>query len=177
MTGDQLRDQDDGPRAACTCGRRCQRHGNPDDPVGGMTVSSGSLMHRSDISFRLQAGHCSLGLHRRVPSTSVHQIATVVTVSNNLPRLPMHAGKPAQLRDLGYDEIWLQNWLAADPAILGLGEVQIVAQELSAPRSGSLDILARDGDTYYSVEVQLGEVDASHSFRVFDYWARNRMRF
>jgi hypothetical protein len=57
----------------------------------------------------------------------------------------MHAGKPAQLRDLGYNEIWLQNWLAADPARLGLGEVRIVAQELSAPRGGSLDILARDG--------------------------------
>jgi hypothetical protein len=40
-----------------------------------------------------------------------------------------------------------------------------------------VDILAADGDTYYSVEVQLGEVDASHSFRVFDYWARNRLRF
>jgi hypothetical protein len=89
----------------------------------------------------------------------------------------MRAGKPAQLRDLGYNEIWLQNWLAADPARLGLGEVRIVAQELSAPRGGSLDILARDGDTYYSVEVQLGEVDASHSFRVFDYLARNRLRF
>lgn len=50
-------------------------------------------------------------------------------------------------------------------------------RELSAPRGGSLDILAADGDTYYSVEVQLGEVDASHSFRVFDYWARNRTRF
>jgi len=25
-------------------------------------------------------------------------------------------------------------------------------------------------------EVQLGEIDASHSFRVFDYWARNRSR-
>jgi hypothetical protein len=24
--------------------------------------------------------------------------------------------------------------------------------------------------------VQLGEVDASHSFRVFDYWVRNRIR-
>jgi hypothetical protein len=36
MTGDQLRGQDDGPRAACTCGRRCQRHGNPEDPVGGI---------------------------------------------------------------------------------------------------------------------------------------------
>ncbi|HCU96174.1 MAG TPA: hypothetical protein DHU96_27025 [Actinobacteria bacterium] len=89
----------------------------------------------------------------------------------------MHAGQSAKLRDLGYDEIWLQNWLAGDPARLGLGEVRIVAQELTAPRGGSLDILAVDGDTYYSVEVQLGEVDASHSFRVFDYWARNRVRF
>jgi hypothetical protein len=89
----------------------------------------------------------------------------------------MRAGQPAKLRDLGYDEIWLQNWLADSPARLGLGEVRIVAQELTAPRGGSLDILAADGDTYYSVEVQLGEVDASHSFRVFDYWARNRVRF
>jgi hypothetical protein len=37
--------------------------------------------------------------------------------------------------------------------------------------------VAADGDTYYSVEVQLGEVDASHGFRVFDYWARNRARY
>ena len=98
-------------------------------------------------------------------------------VSMNRPRLPMRAGQPAKLRELGYDEIWLQNWLADAPARLGLGEVRIVAQELTAPRGGTLDILAADGDTYYSVEVQLGEVDASHSFRVFDYWARNRMRF
>jgi hypothetical protein len=40
MTGDQLRGQDDGPRAACTCGRRCQRHGNPEDPVGGRCAHS-----------------------------------------------------------------------------------------------------------------------------------------
>jgi hypothetical protein len=45
-----------------------------------------------------------------------------------------------------------------------LGDVRIVALELTAPRGG---ILAADGDTYYSVEVQLREVDASHSFRVF----------
>jgi hypothetical protein len=104
-------------------------------------------------------------------------IVRVMVVSTFQQRLPMRAGQPARLRDLGYDEIWLQNWLAADPARLGLGDVRIVAQELSAPRGGSLDILAADGDTYYSVEVQLGEVDASHSFRVFDYWARNRTRF
>jgi hypothetical protein len=89
----------------------------------------------------------------------------------------MRAGQPTQLRDLGYDEKWLQDWLAADPSRLGLGQVRIVAQELNAPHGGSLDILAADGDVYYSVEVQLGEIDASHGFRVFDYWARNRSRF
>jgi hypothetical protein len=114
---------------------------------------------------------------RRVERLRAGSLTTVVFVTTNLPRLPMHAGQPAKLRDLGYDEIWLQNWLAHSPARLGLGEVRIVAQELTAPQGGSLDILAADGDTYYSVEVQLGEVDASHSFRVFDYWARNRARF
>ena len=93
-------------------------------------------------------------------------------------RSPVHPGQPARLRELGYDEIWLQNWLAADPTRLGLGEVTILAQELTSPRGGSLDILAAsaDGDTYYSIEVQLGEIDASHGFRVFDYWAMNRAR-
>jgi hypothetical protein len=90
---------------------------------------------------------------------------------------PIRAGQPARLKDLGYDEIWLQNWLATDPTRLGLGEVTVVAQELTSPGGGSLDILATAGDTYYSVEVQLGEVDASHSFRVFDYWALNRERY
>jgi hypothetical protein len=92
-------------------------------------------------------------------------------------RAPLHAGRATRLRDLGYDEIWLQNWLSAEPDRMGLGPVDILAQELTNPRGGSLDILAADGDTYYSVEVQLGEVDASHGFRVFDYWARNRERY
>jgi hypothetical protein len=91
-------------------------------------------------------------------------------------RPPVHAAQPARLRDLGYDERWLQDWLAADPTRLGLGQVVVLAQELTHAHGGSLDILAADGDTYYSIEVQLGEVDASHGFRVLDYWARNRSR-
>jgi hypothetical protein len=35
LTGDRFRRQDDGPRAACICGRRCQRLAIKDDPVGG----------------------------------------------------------------------------------------------------------------------------------------------
>jgi hypothetical protein len=93
-------------------------------------------------------------------------------------RVPLLAGQPGTLRDLGYDERWLQDWLAADPSRLGLGDVTIIDQEQNQGPGGLLDLLAldRDSDTYYSVEVQLGEIDASHSFRVFDYWARNRIR-
>ena len=95
-----------------------------------------------------------------------------VTELTQSERAPVHPGQPTSLRELGYDEIWLQNWLVAYPTWLGLGEVTIRAQELTSVRGGSLDILATsvDGDTHYSIEVQLGEVDASHGFRVFDYW-------
>jgi hypothetical protein len=93
-------------------------------------------------------------------------------------RVPLLAGRPGTVRSLGYDEHWLQDWLAADPSRLGLGDIVIVDQEQSQSSGGLLDLLALDrgSDTYYSIEVQLGEIDGSHSFRVFDYWARNRAR-
>ncbi|MDI2125087.1 hypothetical protein [Yinghuangia seranimata] len=81
-----------------------------------------------------------------------------------------------RLRDLDLNEHWLQDWLAADPRRLGLGDVKLVEQEQTQSGGGSLDILATSGDIYFSIEVQLGEVDASHGFRVYDYWARNRKR-
>jgi hypothetical protein len=93
--------------------------------------------------------------------------------------VPLLAGRPGTIRGLGYDEHWLQDWLAADPSRLGLGDVTIIDQEQAQTSGGLLDLLALDSgsDTYYSIEVQLGEIDGSHSFRVFDYWARNRDRF
>ena len=94
-------------------------------------------------------------------------------------RTPLLAGSLTSLRALGYDERWLQDWLAQAPGTLGLGEIKIIDQEQGQSGGGSLDLLAVDAetDTYYSIEVQLGEIDASHSFRVFDYWARNRTRY
>jgi hypothetical protein len=89
----------------------------------------------------------------------------------------VHAGQLVQLREFGRNEHWLQDWLVGDLTRLGLGELKLVEQEQTQAGGGNLDILAAAGDTYYSVEVQLGEVDASHGFRVFDYWARNRRRF
>jgi hypothetical protein len=88
----------------------------------------------------------------------------------------VHLGSLVQLKAIGLGEHWLQDWLVTDPRRLGLGEVKIIDQEQTQVGGGVLDILATSGDTYYSIEVQLGEVDASHGFRVFDYWARNRRK-
>jgi hypothetical protein len=99
-------------------------------------------------------------------------------VTLKLPAIqPSH---PATLKALGRDEYWLQDWLVADPTRLGLGQVTIKAKELRqyGAKGGRLDILAYDAalDTYYEIEVMLGECDADHGFRALDYWARERVR-
>jgi hypothetical protein len=82
------------------------------------------------------------------------------------------------LRQIGKDEKWLQDWLVADPRRLGIGNVVIKEKELRhyTGKGGRLDILAYDAalDTYYEIEVMLGECDSDHGFRVLDYWARER---
>ncbi len=84
------------------------------------------------------------------------------------------------LRVIGKDELWLHKWIKEKPSRLGLGDLTIERSELShyKNRGGRLDILAyrADLDTYYEVEVMLGECDADHGFRTLDYWARERLR-
>src|SRR5215216_1357199 len=84
------------------------------------------------------------------------------------------------LRAIGKDERWLHQWIKEKPSRLGLGELTIERSELShyKNRGGRLDILAyrADLDTYYEIEVMLGECDADHGFRTLDYWARERLR-
>lgn len=60
-----------------------------------------------------------------------------------------------------------EDGLCADLERLGLGQLRLVEQEKYQASGGQLDTLAACGDTTYSIEVQLGEVDASHGFRVF----------
>ena len=88
--------------------------------------------------------------------------------------------EPATLKAIGKDERWLQDWLCEDPSRLGLGSVLVKAKELRhfTGKGGRLDILAYSAalDTYYAVEVMLGECDADHGFRVLDYWARERLK-
>ena len=76
-------------------------------------------------------------------------------------------------------EKWVQEIIAGDPAILGLGDVVLKDQERIQPRAGRLDLLLQDSDTAtrYEVEVQLGRADEAHIIRTIEYWDIERKRY
>lgn len=89
---------------------------------------------------------------------------------------------PAVLVDLkahrGYSEDWLERQITKNPAMLGLtdGKLEVVRTQLRQDKERRLDLLlkAPDEGTYYSVELMLGELNASHLVRTVDYWLRNK---
>lgn len=85
---------------------------------------------------------------------------------------------PVELRSLQLDERWLQREIEKDPAILGLGELEIAGKEHHQPSGGRIDFLLRDsdGEVYYEVEVMLGSLDESHIIRTIEYWDIERQR-
>ena len=86
------------------------------------------------------------------------------------------AGSVATVADLGKDGSWLKDWLAEEPARLGIGDLSILDGEPVQDEDGNPAFLATDATRYFSVNVKLGELDASHGFHVLDSWARNRVR-
>lgn len=73
----------------------------------------------------------------------------------------------------------IQQLIADDPSILGLGPLFLRAKERSQPSGGRIDLLLQDesGTSWYEVEVQLGETDPSHIIRTIEYWDRERRRY
>lgn len=88
--------------------------------------------------------------------------------------------KLTSLREAGNNEDWVQKWIAGKPERLGIGSFEIIAQELHhyKNKGGRLDMLGynRPTNTYYEIEVMLGECDSDHGFRTLDYWARERAK-
>lgn len=78
-----------------------------------------------------------------------------------------------------YSEKWLQERLAEDPSLLGLGELTLKGIERRQPKAGRLDLLFSDdnSNTRYEVELQLGATDESHIIRTIEYWDIERSRF
>jgi hypothetical protein len=69
------------------------------------------------------------------------------------------------------NESWVQGLIAADPTILGLGDLVLRDKERIQPRAGRLDLLLQDLDTKrrYEVELQLGATDEAHIIRTIEY--------
>jgi len=76
-------------------------------------------------------------------------------------------------------EKWVQDRIAEDPAILGLGEIELKDKERIHPGAGRLDLLLYDPETLkrYEVEIQLGATDESHIIRTIEYWDIESKRY
>jgi hypothetical protein len=82
------------------------------------------------------------------------------------------------LAEAGHDEKWLQQIINDDPAILGLGELDVVRREKKQSAGGRIDFLMSDEEeTMYEVEVMLGQLDESHIIRTIEYWDNERRRY
>lgn len=76
-------------------------------------------------------------------------------------------------------ERWVQDQIADDPSILGLGDLALKDKERMQPSAGRLDLLLQDPETLkrYEVEIQLGPTDESHIIRTIEYWDIERRRY
>ncbi|CAG0955220.1 hypothetical protein METP3_00454 [Methanosarcinales archaeon] len=81
--------------------------------------------------------------------------------------------------DPQFNEKWIQQRIAEDPSILGLGDLVLKDVERIQPKAGRLDLLLQDSDSNqrYEVEIQLGSTDESHIIRTIEYWDLERKRF
>ena len=90
--------------------------------------------------------------------------------------------KPERLSLKGHphlNEKWVQDLIAEDPSILGLGDLVLRDKERRQPRAGRLDLLLLDSDSQrrYEVEIQLGSTDESHIIRTIEYWDIEKKRY
>ena len=78
-----------------------------------------------------------------------------------------------------YDEKWLQDKIADDPSLLGLGDLSVIERERKQASGGRIDFLLYDPEieTMYETEIMLGVLDESHIIRTIEYWDIERRRY
>src|SRR5438128_2587501 len=76
-------------------------------------------------------------------------------------------------------EQWLQDRIAENPKIMGLGDLLLRDKERPQPNAGRLDLLLQDPESLrrYEVEIQLGKTDERHIIRTIEYWDIERKRY
>src|SRR5713226_4844813 len=88
--------------------------------------------------------------------------------------LPMKYAKPQRiiLKDHAeFNERWVQERIAEDPSLLGLGDLILKDKERIQPHAGRLDLLCQDAEASkrYEIEIQLGRTDEAHIIRTIEY--------
>jgi len=96
--------------------------------------------------------------------------------------MPINYLRPERLSIKTHPELnerWVQDRIAEDPSVLGLGDLVLRDKERTQPRAGRLDLLLQDPETRrrYEVEVQLGATDEAHIIRTIEYWDIERKRY
>jgi len=77
------------------------------------------------------------------------------------------------------NEKWVQDRIAEDPSLLGLGDLVLKDKERLQPTAGRLDLLFQESESShrYEVEIQLGKTDEAHIIRTIEYWDIERKRY
>lgn len=77
------------------------------------------------------------------------------------------------------NEKWLQDVIADDPSVLGIGDVVLKDKERIHAGAGRLDLLLQDSEGHgrYEVEIQLGATDESHIIRTIEYWDIEKRKY
>jgi hypothetical protein len=88
--------------------------------------------------------------------------------------MPVNYLRPERLSLKSHPELnerWVQDRIAEDPSILGLGDLVLRDKERTQPHAGRLDLLLQDSEKRrYEVEIQLGATDEAHIVRTIEYW-------
>ena len=147
---------------------------------GGIDVSVPALAARL-LANSLRRPRHELPLHARRPmrrNSAIHRLSPTTMTS------PFRYFEPQliSLRDsAGLDERWVQERLAENPKLLGLGDLVLKDKERLQPGAGRLDLLLQDPETArrYELELQLqlGRTDERHIIRTIEYWDIERKRY
>lgn len=93
--------------------------------------------------------------------------------------MPLLKLEPVLLSVANVTEKMVQDQIADDPSILGLGTLELRDKERIQPHAGRLDLLLQDPETLkrFEVEIQLGATDETHIIRTIEYWDIERKRY
>ena len=96
--------------------------------------------------------------------------------------MPLTFKKPEPISLKGhadFNEAWLQDRIAEDPSLLGLGDLFVLDRERTQERAGRLDLLLSDPEQgrRFEVELMLGPTEESHIIRAIEYWDIERRRY